>query len=99
MSDLVEKFREKLSLKTPEELEDAWNRAAEKADRMSEFAKENDVCDYCGVSYEKTHSSDKIVEVLYKAKFSQLSDFLNGNMKPFMPDFCGRPIWKTTKRL
>ena len=53
----------------------------------------NDVCDYCGVSYEKTYSSDKTVEVLYNnAKFYQLSDFLNCSMKPFMPDFCGRPI-------
>lgn len=43
MTDLVEKLREKMTSKTPEELEDAWNRAAEKADRLCEFSKENDV--------------------------------------------------------
>jgi hypothetical protein len=45
----------------------------------------NDVCDYCGVSYVKTYTSEKIVE----------SDFLNGNMKPFYE----RPILKAKKRL
>lgn len=45
----------------------------------------NDVCEYCGVSYGETYTSEKIV----------VSDFLNGNMKPFYE----RPIWKATKRL
>lgn len=55
----------------------------------------NDVCDYCGVSYGEAYTSEKIVESVYKAKCSQLSDFLNGSMKPFY----GHPIWKTTKHL
>lgn len=39
----------------------------------------DNVCGYCGVSYEKTYSSDKIVESVYNTKCSQLSEFLNGN--------------------
>ena len=53
----------------------------------------NDVCDYFGVSYGETYASEKIVESVYNTKCSQLSDFLNGDMKPF----CGRPVWKATK--
>jgi len=47
----------------------------------------NDVCDYCGVSYGEKCTSEKIVE----------SDFLNGDMKPFIPPFYERPKWKAIK--
>ena len=43
----------------------------------------NDVCDYCGVSYRDTYAYEKNLESVYNAKCSQLSDFLNGQMKPW----------------